>query len=558
MARMYPDPISPKTDSAAERRLYELFKSKLGADYTVFHSVGWQALDNHRRPQDGEADFVIAHEKLGILLLEVKGGRIDYDPASGHWTSTDRGGTANPLKRSPVEQVMESKHTLKRLIEGQIGGLVGNIGHAVAFPDIGYREEDRLPNLAREIVLDSTDMADVGGWVERALRYYRGDGSGGRGAPGKEAVTALKKLLGKAREFRPVLWGEFVAEGERLIRLTEEQYGLLDTLSLQRRALICGCAGSGKTVLAVEKAARLANQGFRVLLTSFNKGLANSIRAQLGTLPSNLDIAHFHDLCTGLARKAGISLNQRDDAKFFEEELPTALMDAADKLPEDRYDAIIVDEAQDFQELWWEPLQCLLHDPDDGILYIFYDDNQNIYTREGSFPIAGSPYPLPVNCRNTKQIHTQVVKFYKDSLKPISRGPEGRPVEIVPYEDDGVLRVALQNLLRKLVREAKIPTDEITILTPLGKAKSGLWGPVTPGSIALTESWPTAANQVFCTTIHGFKGLERSVIILAETARASTATNLQMLLYVGASRARNQLYVLSPENKLKQIRELFG
>jgi len=190
MARMYPDPISPKTDSMAERRLYDQFKTQLGPDYTVFHSVAWQALDHRRRPQDGEADFVIAHERHGILLIEVKGGLIDYDPASGRWTSTDRGGVAHPLKRSPVDQVMESKHTLKRLLEAQVSGALGNIGHAVAFPDIGYRDEDRLPNLAREIVLDATDMADVAGWVDRALRYYRADGSGGRGAPGPEAVRA--------------------------------------------------------------------------------------------------------------------------------------------------------------------------------------------------------------------------------------------------------------------------------------------------------------------------------------------------------------------------------
>src|SRR6266511_5365571 len=251
MARMYPDAISPKTDSAAERRLYELFRAHLGDDYIVFHSVSWQALDNRRRPQDGEADFVIAHEKLGILLLEVKGGLIDYDPSSGRWTSTDRGGYAHPLKRSPVDQVMESKHTLKRLLEAHIGGPAGNIGHAVAFPDIGYRDENGLPNLSREIVLDSTDRADVASWVERALRFYRGDAGVDRTAPGDAAVQALKELLGKAREFRPVLWGEFIAEGEQLIKLTEEQYRLLDVLSFQRRALIIGCAGSGKTLLAV-------------------------------------------------------------------------------------------------------------------------------------------------------------------------------------------------------------------------------------------------------------------------------------------------------------------
>jgi hypothetical protein len=96
------------------------------------------------------------------------------------------------------------------------------------------------------------------------------------------------------------------------------------------------------------------------------------------------------------------------------------------------------------------------------------------------------------------------------------------------------------------------------VLAPLAKGKSGLWGPATPGSIALTESWPSAANQVFCTTIYGFKGLERSVIILAEIEKAGNLSNVQMLLYVGASRARNQLYVLSPEQKLKLVRQQFS
>jgi len=66
---MYPDPISPKTDSAAERRLYDLFRTRLGDDNTVFHSVSWQALDSRRRPQDGEADFVIATRSSASCCL---------------------------------------------------------------------------------------------------------------------------------------------------------------------------------------------------------------------------------------------------------------------------------------------------------------------------------------------------------------------------------------------------------------------------------------------------------------------------------------------------------
>lgn len=63
---------------------------------------------------------------------------------------------------------------------------------------------------------------------------------------------------------------------------------------------------------------------------------------------------------------------------YFSVRLAEQLITAVDLLGP-LYDAIVVDEAQDFLENWWLPLQLLLSDPDNGILYLFYDDNQNIY-----------------------------------------------------------------------------------------------------------------------------------------------------------------------------------
>jgi hypothetical protein len=73
MARMYPNQLSPDTISDAERRLYEALRDRLEDGYTVFHSVAWQSLDAEGRPRDGEADFVIAHPRRGILVMEAKG-----------------------------------------------------------------------------------------------------------------------------------------------------------------------------------------------------------------------------------------------------------------------------------------------------------------------------------------------------------------------------------------------------------------------------------------------------------------------------------------------------
>jgi hypothetical protein len=558
MARMYPNQLSSDTRSDAERQLYRAFRDELDNSYTVFHSVAWQSLDAEGRPRDGEADFVIAHPRRGILVLEAKGGTIRCNPCTGRWTSTDRTGCVHKIK-DPFAQARASKHVLLDQLRVMLGAPQRriNVGHAVAFPDVVVGRA--LPGLdrPRQVVLDATDLADLSGWVGRALAYWRGRETQRDTAPGDEAVQALMELLGKVWELRPALWGEFVQEEEQFIRFTEQQYLVLDVLNRQRRAAICGCAGSGKTLLAAEKASRLARQGFRVLLTCFNKNLATDLRARLKPSP-DLDIQHFHGLCHDLAQQADVLPAKQDDRDFFDRQLPEALMAAADILNV-RYDAIVVDEGQDFLEDWWIPLQTLLRDPDYGILYIFFDDNQRIYVQHSTFPIQQAPYSLTVNCRNTQNIHQVVVQFYDAEIHPTARGPLGRPVELVFYDDPQRLRPTLQAILRRLIVDERIPTDEITVLSPLSRSKSQLWGSSSVSEATLTDTWPPPPGQVYCTTIHSFKGLERPVIILAEIERWPTQWgDLDPLLYVGCSRARNHLLVLLPQDASPEVRRAFA
>ncbi len=83
MAKMIPFPIRRDVKSPAERRLYDLFKDQLSADWTIFHNIPWQTRDVRYGAKDGETDFVLAHPDYGILMLEVKGGQVRYDGSSG-------------------------------------------------------------------------------------------------------------------------------------------------------------------------------------------------------------------------------------------------------------------------------------------------------------------------------------------------------------------------------------------------------------------------------------------------------------------------------------------
>jgi superfamily I DNA/RNA helicase len=563
---MYPDKLSDDVVSEAERLLYEWFRDQLDNSYIVFHQVSWQALDGQRRPRDGEADFIIAHPQRGIMVLEAKGGAIRCDPSTGAWTSTDHSGQIHSIK-DPFYQARQSKYALLEQIEKMLNmsGRRINIVDAVAFPDVVIARSLPGLNMPRDIIMDQTDLLNVSRWVGKCLAYRRGGDSQRDTAPGQETMEALMQLLGKTWELRPALWGEFRHEQIQFIRLTEQQYIILDALNRRRRVLISGCAGSGKTMLAVEKARRLAQQKFRVLFTCFNKSLAMDLRRQL-PISDNFQIFHFHGLCYDLANKAGTLPTKppKGDTQkrklFVKQQLPEALMKAVDRLQHIRYDAIIVDEGQDFREDWWIPLQMLLRDPDEGILYIFFDDNQRIYDRLDEFPIQDIPYPLTVNCRNTQNIHKQVVKFYNnpDSV-PAAQGPLGRPVEIVYLESDDQLHAKLQEIIRNLIEEEQVPNSEIVVLSPV-RQNSQLWTESpSHSSIILTDTRPPRPGQVFATTIHDFKGLESAVIILVEIERwPSNSPEFEPLLYVACSRARNHLIAILSNSASTRIRKQFG
>ena len=205
-----------------------------------------------------------------------------------------------------------------------------------------------------------------------------------------------------------------------------------------------------------------------------------------------------------------------------------------------------MDEGQDFPENWWVALKLLLNQPDDGIFYFFHDSNQNIFGKGWQPPLDEAPFSLTKNCRNTQKIHSYVLQFYSGHDSTIALGPEGKDVEIVSYpsNNNALLKSALSRLLHRLVVKENVATKDIVILTT--KRKQALQNQVV-GQFLIKADPDTSKNEILCNTIHGFKGLESQVVILVET-EMNNNSYLKKLLYVGASRARNQLIILRPND----------
>ena len=198
-------------------------------------------------------------------------------------------------------------------------------------------------------------MTDIAAGIERILDLSSRRSRQARGA-GEAASKMLQGLLAPDVAIEVPMAAEFLEEEVDLIRLTSEQANLLARHRRAPRLAVYGCAGSGKTMLAVEQAKRLVREDKDVLLVCFNRALRDHLRKREGD--SGITFQNFHALCMNSPPRPEVELpNTRDGEapqKFWDEELPNALADAIEVLGP-QYDAIIVDEAQDLRTMARRP-----------------------------------------------------------------------------------------------------------------------------------------------------------------------------------------------------------
>lgn len=557
-ASIYPQELPNRVRNdplrSAEARLYDNLAVQLSRDWTTVYGAAWLGpLRPGGEPQDGEVDFVVAHPSQGVLLIEVKGGAIRYDSEHRTWISRDRKGVDHSI--DPFDQVRRNKYALIEKVRSHPGWRDRwvEMFHAVAFPDVERPRTELAPDAPPEIIIGKDDLSNLPHRLEEIFDYWHGQ----QDRPledGDRLVRVAVDVLGRSIELRNPLRLQIREEEEEFVRLTQDQFRTLDILSRVRRAAMGGCAGSGKTFLAVEKAKRLATSGNRTLLTCYNRPLAAFLSERCEGV-DRLEVMTFHRLCKKAADEAGVHLPEIDDESapsVFREEMPEALLQAMEALPALRYDAIVVDEGQDFEDTWWIALERSLVDSDYGILYIFYDTNQILYRDRGQLPSGLVEVPLSENLRNTRSIFQFVSCYYRGGDSPEARGPVGRTPEVLSYSDAPGMRRQVSRVLSRLIGIEGLDNSDIIVLTPRALEGSALLAGQLDGHLQLVPDSLTSNRQIQVSTVHRFKGLERPVVILTELEQLSGRES-DALMYVAVSRPRSHLIVIARAELVDQL-----
>ena len=379
-----------KHGERAERMVEERLRAALPQpEYRIYVNVDWTGpVRDHGPARDGEADAVITHPEHGLLVLEVKSGEPSRD-AEGRWHLGPR-----ILPVSPFKQAETSKHFLRaKLVDlpDWPSGLDPLAGHAVAFPDVDLESLRRGHTLLgvdapADLVLDATALETIDGiqgWLDHVFDYWVGDGGGRRAPLGAAGVELVDELLRPTVSLHRLVRGRIEDDREELVSVSRAQSLIVNRWKSVRRVEVIGPAGSGKSMLAAERAKRLAGEGYRTLLVCFNQRLATEMQRELAETKGAewLEVTTFHRLCELLGAKAG-TLPSRPSPiprEWWDETLPDALDAAIDADPDLRYHAVIIDEGQDFAAGWLESLALLLFDQDDGVFWVFHDPAQALF-----------------------------------------------------------------------------------------------------------------------------------------------------------------------------------
>lgn len=573
MAKMLPAEIFGACPSLGEREVFaRLRESTNTRDWIVLHSLD---IAQHVRQVSGEADFVVIIPSQGVLCIEVKAcRRLGRNDAGWFY-----GGEEIADARGPFRQAAEAMHSIRnRLIRKRPDLSHVLFWSAVIFPYVDFKETSGEWHSWQVIDATLFRQRPISVNLENVLKNARTFLStcGSAKRIGSSPFTA-KEAESIAKELRPN-FELFESPGARtkrwedeVRRYTEEQFVALDALQQNQRVLFTGPAGTGKTLLAIEAVRRAHAAGQRCLFLCFNRLLGQWLQEQTAPLGPLVLTSTYHSFLISLT---GINpKNENTSEHFWKVELPERAIEVLlDRdPPNEPFDALIIDEAQDLlSPIYLDTFDLLLRGGMAAGRWRFFGDleKQAIYSSGASDPIAQlrqrsgevPVFSLRVNCRNSPRIAALVRLL--GGLSPdytrVLRPDNGIEPELKFFKTPKDQEELLQNVLETWYAEG-IRGAEMIVLSPRAD-HACLAAQISkePWRSRLRPRDAVKGGQIPYCSIHAFKGLEASAVVITDVERLSGGFPID-LFYIAVTRALHRLTIFAHESARESvIRALTG
>ncbi|MBR6983727.1 MAG: ATP-binding domain-containing protein [Ruminococcus sp.] len=544
MAIMCPEvPIDFEPDSR-EDFIFDAL-SKLPDNYYVFHSL--TLLQKKRYGiSEHEIDFVVFEQTKGILCIEAKAGQIHY--CDGAW----RYGNGDIIKHNgPFKQASAFSHNLINYIKDCGAGHLlkkCKIMYAVCFPSVSkvkFGHPSMPPDSDYDLILFKESLDDIENSITSLFSLDIEGAVQNTLLSNQDVKTLMEGVLAPKLNLLPIAEIEAEHRNVRFKTMLNEQIALLDYLEEQSTAVISGAAGTGKTLMAIEKAKRSAELHEKVLFLCYNSKLKEHLRQ---TYPDE-----YIDYYTIDGFACSLCQTSESDYEKLQEKLLECGVNGT--FP---YKHVIIDEGQDFGQDKIDDAEIIdllydiVYDKNNGSsFYLFYDKNQLVQGRKLPDCIANADCRLTLyrNCRNTENIATSSLRFLgsKKPPKVFERAIRGSSPTLLISTDEAAQIRTINEMIDKY---SDAYGNSIVILT-CSTVENSLLSSFRDG-----EYYRYNGKKVLFTTCRKFKGLESDVVILIDvTQKFMLEQEYKNIVYVGTSRARFELCVVTSlsDNEISEV-----
>jgi len=606
MANLFPIIFPFNEDSPEMKKLgvqteYEVYK-KMGNVYDESVDVvyGQDFLKNN---YDGSldkgeiTDFLIIHPKKGILFLECKGGLMEYDKMRKIWKQNNK-----PLQKDkdPFEQAKNGQYTFINLLKEKYGDkkILKNgqsvkvssqwakkipLLTGVIFPNTPKIKGSLPSDIKPQMIIWAEDFQNL----EKSLNNIFALSEKPYSMENDEKENIIRTLIGDNLKspFKDRLkYGEHHQE----LQFDKIQQQFISSWFENSRIIIKGLAGTGKTLIAAKTAIKKEYKNKKVLILTKTVGISKFLQVLINEKSKkdndNITIVNIDKFVNILSRK--LNLPQEvipgdfsDKREFFDYKNPKRCIEIFNDLPDERFDLVIVDEAQDFQENWFKSILSIARDY--GTVIFFYDPLQT--TRDKTMieilkkpnKIGFSGFSFNTNYRNTSSISNLLSKLIKKYI----------PQENLDYSEHSDINVgrvptlieanSFEEIINKTITRVKDYIDfekfkpmdigvlylgsmdgrkhnsKMSMTTELKKLDVKVIG---AREYEMPYLYSNEENDISFSDVNSFKGLEKTAVILANFSEINEKTVRE--IYTGLSRARGDLTVITYKKAINQIKEL--